>query len=72
MTVRLMVFHDQESYNWGFRVPALHIVGGGCLTREEAKQHALDAIAFALEDVDDQGDLGDDVEVIDLAVELVG
>jgi len=71
MNVRLMLFHDPEVENWGFRVPALQLVGGGCATREEALQHALDAISYALEDADDQDTQPGEVEVIDLALRLV-
>jgi predicted RNase H-like HicB family nuclease len=41
-------YYDPESRNWGFRVPALSIVGGGQQTREDAVQAALEAIAFTL------------------------
>ena len=32
-----------------YRVPALHINGGGTATREEAERESLSAAAFALE-----------------------
>ena len=41
-------YYDPESRNWGFRVPSLHIVGGGCQTRAEAERHARSAIAFTV------------------------
>ncbi len=42
------VFYDRESRNWGFRVPALGIIGGGD-TRDDAIRSSRDAIAFTLE-----------------------
>ena len=48
-TLRVELFRDEEANNWHFRVPALHINGGGTATREEAKRESLSAIAFALE-----------------------
>jgi hypothetical protein len=48
-TLRAELFWDDEAQNWHFRVPALHINGGGNATREEAQRACLDAIAFALE-----------------------
>ena len=51
MSTRLRVefFFDDEAGNWHYRVPALHINGGGTATREDAEHQCLDAIAFALE-----------------------
>ena len=49
MELAVHLYYDPESHNWGFRVPALRIVGGGQDTREEAGRAALDAIAFTLE-----------------------
>jgi hypothetical protein len=48
-TLRVELFWDEEAGNWHYRVPALHINGGGTTTREEAERDALSAIAFALE-----------------------
>ncbi len=57
-TLRAEFYFDAEANNWHFRVPALHILGGGTATREGAERECLDAIAFALEgdptDYDDQ------------------
>lgn len=41
--------YDPESKNWGFKVPALHIVGGD-KTRPDAERMAREAIEFTLED----------------------
>jgi hypothetical protein len=51
MSTRLRVefFFDDEAGNWHYRVPALHINGGGTATREDSERQCLDAIAFALE-----------------------
>jgi hypothetical protein len=47
--LRAELIWDEEAEIWHFRVPALHINGGGNQTREEAERACLDAIAFALE-----------------------
>jgi hypothetical protein len=47
--LRAEFFVDDEANNWHYRVPALHINGGGAATREDAERQCLDAIAFALE-----------------------
>ena len=47
--LRVELFFDEEAGNWHYRVPALHINGGGTLTREDAERDCLSAIAFALE-----------------------
>ncbi len=47
--LRAEFFLDDEANNWHYRVPALHINGGGAATREDAQHQCLDAIAFALE-----------------------
>jgi predicted RNase H-like HicB family nuclease len=41
--------YDEETTTWSFHVDQPRIVGGGCDTLDEARQHAADAIAFALE-----------------------
>ena len=43
------LFFDEEAGNWHYRVPALHINGGGTIAREDAERDALSAITFALE-----------------------
>jgi hypothetical protein len=48
-TLRAELFWDEEAGTWHFRVPALHINGGGLPTRDEAQRACLDAISFALE-----------------------
>jgi hypothetical protein len=48
-TLRAEFFFDDEANAWHYRVPALHINGGGTATREDAQRECLDAIAFALE-----------------------
>ena len=47
-TLRAELFWDSEAQNWHFRVPALHINGGGKPTREEAQRACFEAIALAL------------------------
>jgi hypothetical protein len=47
--LRVEFFFDEEASNWHyFRVPALHINGGGS-DRADAERESLAAIAFALE-----------------------
>ena len=52
------------SGNWHYRVPALHINGGGTPTREAAERDCLSAIAFALEG--DPQDYDTDAETLTL------
>jgi hypothetical protein len=47
--LRVELFYDEEADNWHYRVPALHINGGGTPTRTEVERDCLSAIAFALE-----------------------
>lgn len=47
--LRIELFFDDEVGTWHYRVPALHINGGGLPTRPEADQGCLSAIAFTLE-----------------------
>jgi hypothetical protein len=48
-TLRVELFFDDEAGNWHYRVPALHINGGGTLTRGDAERDCVSAVAFALE-----------------------
>jgi hypothetical protein len=47
--LRVEFFLDEEAGNWHFRVPALHINGGGAATQADAERESLAAIAFAVE-----------------------
>ena len=38
--LRVELFFDEEAGNWHYRVPALHINGGGTSTREDAERDA--------------------------------
>lgn len=62
MRLRVEFFFDPEAKNWNFRVPALGIIGGGCAHRDEAGQHALDAIRYALAE-EGEADRDSDIEV---------
>lgn len=67
--LRVELFYDYEAGNWHYRVPALHINGGGTSTREEAEHASVDAIAFALQG--DPHDFDTDAEAITLDVNVV-
>ncbi len=67
--LRVELFYDDEVGNWHYRVPALHINGGGTSTREEAERASVDAIAFALQG--DPHDFDTDAEAISLDVNVV-
>ena len=54
--------------NWHYRVPALHINGGGTPTREDAERECLSAIAFALEG--DPRDYDTDAETLTFDVNV--
>jgi hypothetical protein len=47
--LRVELFFDDEASTWHYRVPALHINGGGLPSREDAERDCLAAIRFALE-----------------------
>jgi hypothetical protein len=64
--LRVELFYDDEADSWRFRVPALHINGGGAPTREEAKRDSLEAISFALQG--DPRDFDSDAEAVALDV----
>jgi hypothetical protein len=66
--LRVELFYDDKAGNWHYRVPALHINGGGTPTREEAEQASVDAIAFALQG--DPHDFDTDAEAITLDVSV--
>jgi hypothetical protein len=68
-TLRVELFHDDETGNWHYRVPTLHINGGGTATREEAEQDCLAAINFALQG--DPRDYDTNAETITLDVSVV-
>lgn len=67
--LRVELLHDDEAANWHYRVPALHINGGGTSIREEAERASVDAIAFALQG--DAHDFDTDAEAITLDVNVV-
>ncbi len=66
--LRVELFFDAEAGNWHYRVPALHINGGGTATREDAKRDCLSAVAFALEG--DPRDYDTDAEAFTLDVNV--
>jgi len=49
ITLRAEFFFDDEVSTWHYRVPALHINGGGSATLADTQHECMDAIAFALE-----------------------
>jgi hypothetical protein len=67
--LRVELFFDQEAGNWHYRVPALHINGGGTPTRADAERECLAAIAFALEG--DPRDYDADAETVTFDVTVV-
>ena len=67
-TLRVELFHDDEAGNWHYRVPALHINGGGTATRADAERECLSAIAFALEG--DPRDYDADAETVTFDVSV--
>jgi hypothetical protein len=67
--LRVELFWDEEASNWHYRVPALHINGGGASTRQEAEEESLSAIAFALEG--DPRDYDPSAEAVTLDVNVM-
>jgi predicted RNA binding protein YcfA (HicA-like mRNA interferase family) len=66
--LRVEFFFDDEASNWHFRVPALHINGGGVATRADAERESLAAIAFALEGDPRDYDREADTMTLDVSV----
>jgi hypothetical protein len=66
--LRVELFWDEEAGSWHYRVPALHINGGGTATREDAGRESLSAIAFALEG--DPRDFDPSAEAVTLDVSV--
>jgi hypothetical protein len=66
--LRVELFSDEEAGNRHYRVPALHINGGGTPTREDAERERLSAIAFALEG--DPRDYDTDAETLTFDVSV--
>ena len=66
--LRVELFYDGEASNWHYRVPALHINGGGTSTRADAERECLSAIAFALEG--DPREYDSDAETVNLDVKV--
>ncbi|MPZ13997.1 MAG: hypothetical protein GEU73_06170 [Chloroflexi bacterium] len=48
--IPVLFFYDEESQNWGFHIENPRIVGGGQRTLEKAREAAIEAIAFAIEE----------------------
>jgi len=67
-TLRVELFWDEEAGNWHYRVPALHINGGGTATREDAERESLSAITFALEG--DPGEFDPSAQAVTLDVRV--
>ena len=62
MDLRVEYFYDDESRNWCFVVPSLHIIGDGD-SREGAERRAIEAIEYALwsdaqEPIPEGGEIG--------------
>jgi hypothetical protein len=66
--LRVELFFDDEARNWHYRVPALHINGGGSLSRADAERDCLEAIAFALEGDPREFDLDSEAVTLDVNV----
>lgn len=66
--LRVELFYDDEASNWHYRVPALHINGGGTTTRAEAERDCLTAIEFALQGDPRDYDPGAETITLDVSV----
>jgi hypothetical protein len=66
--LRVELFWDEEAGTWYYRVPALHINGGGTATREEAERESLSAVAFALEGDPRDFDLSAEAVTLEVSV----
>lgn len=66
--LRVEFFFDDEATNWHYRVPALHINGGGTPTRQDAERQCMDAISFALEGDPSQYDRDSEAVALEVSV----
>lgn len=48
-TLRVESYFNDEACNWHYRVPDLHIIGGGTASHADAERHCVDAISFVLQ-----------------------
>ncbi len=69
MQVAIELFYDDEVDAWGYTVPALNIIGTGCLTREDALRYVEESIGFVLEGGEDK--LSPGAEIVRFRVELI-
>jgi hypothetical protein len=67
-TLRVEFYFDDEARNWHYRVPALHINGGGAASREDAERDCMDAISFALQGDPNDYDSDSDAVTLDVSV----
>lgn len=67
-TLRAEFYYDDEARNWHYRVPALHINGGGAVSREGAERDCIDAISFALQGDPNDYDSDSDAVTLDVVV----
>ncbi len=68
MKLTIEIFPDTETGNWCYDVPALNIIGTGCLSREDAEKYALEAIEFTLEEKNDAPAEGAEVITYDVQI----
>jgi hypothetical protein len=66
--LRAEFFFDDEVGTWHYRVPALHINGGGTATREDAERECIEAITFALEGDPREYDTNSEAIVLEVSV----
>lgn len=66
--VRVELIWDPSVGRWDYEVPDLSILGSGGSTRDEALQHAADAIAFALQSDGGEAEPGVEVTYLPIAV----
>ncbi|MGH3907715.1 MAG: hypothetical protein ACRDTE_26580 [Pseudonocardiaceae bacterium] len=67
-TLRVEFYYDDEARNWHYRVPALHINGGGAVSRAAADRDCMDAISVALQC--DPNDYDYDSDAVTFAVSV--
>lgn len=66
--LRAEIFYDHEVDLWGYSVPALNIIGTGCLTRQDAERFVLEAIEFTLEEEIEEPSEGAEIVTYELTL----
>jgi hypothetical protein len=72
MKLHVELFYDGDVRQWGYRVPALSILGTGCNTRDDAERFAMEAVEDAIESGAEDISAGAEVMMLDVRIAKAG